>query len=250
MIRSGQRFLREGILRQSSRGQSSLGRNFLRDERGAVVVDHIPVFFAVTIIVMIIMELAIAHFQQLRAQKAVQLGARIAVTMPAAAPGVPTINEKADTEIGRAFPCYSPTGVNNCVTPDPYMWQCTGLAECTGNGGVTMARIVNDMRRVDASIREDEVTITYIYRALGNAGGPFIPQVNVNIGQRTYDFAILSLGDGNSNAGSGNFIADFEAHEASIYSGVSANAFGERMFNPVPTGTGVDAGTPPSFGDG
>lgn len=225
MIRFGEKLFRTGVLRQG----------FLRDERGAVVVDHIPVFFAVTIIVMVIMELGIAHFLQLRAQKAVQLGARIAATMPAAAPGVPTINEKADPQVGRGFPCFSSVGPNNCVTPDPLIWQCTGIAECTGNGGVTMVRIVNDMRRVEPSIREDEVTITYVYRSLGNAGGPFIPQINVSIGQRSYDFAILSLGasqkQDNPSPYMVDFVADFETHEATIYSGVSANAFGERMGN-------------------
>lgn len=224
-----------------------LGQKFIRDERGAVVVDHIPVFFAVTIIVMIIMELGIAHFMQLRTQKAVQLGARIAATMPAAAPGVPTVNEKADPEISRGLPCFNNKGDNNCAPPSQIVWRCTGLAECTGNDSVTMARIVNDMRRVDPTIHESEVTVTYVYRALGNAGGPFVPQINVSIADRTYDFALLSLGGSQKQANPSsylvNFAADFQTHEAILYAGISANAFGERMTNPVPDGLG----TSPSF---
>lgn len=245
--------LRPDSLRRRSFKRDLLWRDFLRDERGAVVVDHIPVFFVVTIIVMVIMELGIAHFLQLRAQKAVQLGARIAATMPAAAPGVPTINEKVDPAIGRGFPCFSSVGTNNCVILDQRVWQCTGMAECTGNGGVTMARIVNDMRRVDPSIQESEVRVTYVDHTLGNAGGPFIPQINVSIGQRSYDFAILSLGGGqrqdNPSPYMVNFVADFETHEATLYSGVTANAFGERMNDTPSGGSGVNTGTPPSDDD-
>lgn len=224
---------------------------FWRDERGAATIDHIPVFLVVTIIVMVIMELGIAHFLQLRAQKAVQLGARIAVTMPPAAPGVPTTNEKVDEQIGREFPCFSNVGQVNCEAPDQVAWQCTGSG-CTGNGGISMARIVNDMRRVDPSITLEEVTVTYIYRGLGNAGGAFIPQVNVSIGNRTYDLAILTLGGGQKQANPKpymvDFVADFETHEATIYSGVTANAFGESLSDPVPSTNGVNAGTPPSTG--
>lgn len=228
-------------------------QRFWRDDRGAVVVDHIPVFFVLTIIVMIIMELGIAHFLQLRAQKAVQLGARVAVAIPPAAPGVPTINEKVDDRIGRSFPCYSNVGPHNCKFPDQFVWSCTG-AKCTGNDGISMTRIVNDMRRVEPSITLDEVTVTYIYRHLGNAGEPLRPQVNVSIGNRSYDFAFLSLGGGakrkdNPPAFMVDFVADFETHEATIYSGVSANAFGESLSNPVAPDDGTSAGTPPSADD-
>lgn len=218
----------------------SLLARFYRDERGAVVVDHIPVFFVVTIITMVIMELGIAHFLQLRAQKAVQLGARIAVTMPPAAPGVPTTNDPAEPEFSLSFPCFSNVGADNCEAPSQTVWQCTGSA-CTGNGGVSIARIVNDMRRVDPSITLEDVTVTYIYRRLGNAGGPFIPQVNVNIGDRTYDFAILTLGgssrQSNPSPSMVDFVADFETHEPTIYSGVSANAFGESLSDPATGGS-------------
>ena len=59
-----------------------------------------------------------------------------------------------------------------------------------------MALIVQEMQRVDASIDIEEVTLTYRYHGLGNADGPFIPEINVALDERSYDFALLRLGEG------------------------------------------------------
>lgn len=207
-------------------------RSFWRNERGAVVVDHIPVFFAVTIIVLIIIELGIAHFLQLRAQKAVQLGARIAMTLPPAIDAVPRTNVPINPTGSQNIPCFSNTGSDNCV--DPGTFQCLGTG-CNGNGGLTMALIVQEMQRVEPSIRVNDVRLTYQYRRLGNAGGPYQPEITVNIGERSYDFAVLSLGPGQKQSNPQpymvNFVGDTEPHAATIYSGVSASVFGESLFS-------------------
>ena len=92
-------------------------RRFLRNERGAVVIDHIPVFFALTIIVLFIIEIGLAQFLHLRAHKAVQLGARTAASLPAAIASVPTRNELLNESGGQNIPCYSSTGTDNCTIP-------------------------------------------------------------------------------------------------------------------------------------
>ncbi|MEL7152595.1 MAG: hypothetical protein AAFN51_02095 [Pseudomonadota bacterium] len=224
----------------------NVARRFLRNERGAVVVDHIPVFFAVTIIVLITMELGIAHFLQLRAQKAVQLGARIAISLPPAIDAVPRFNEPVNPTGGQNIPCFSTTGPENCVNPGTF--QCRGTG-CSGNGGLTMARIVQEMQRVEPSIQTEDVTLTYVYRSLGNAGGPYTPEIVVNIGERSYDFAILSLGPGQEQVDPHpymvNFVGDLQTHGATsfgsgidetvLYSGIVASAFGESLFESATT---------------
>ena len=235
---------------------------FKRNENGAVVVDHIPVFFAVTLIVLIMIELGIAHFLQLRAQKAVQLGARVAVSLPPAHADVPTINVPTSEIDGLNVPCYTtlPTILNggNCV--DPGNFQCRGTG-CTGNDGVTIARIVQEMQRVEPSIDIDDVTITYVYRSLGNAGGPYRPEIVVNIGQRSYDFALLSLGPGvrtdNPAPFTKNIVADTVAHgpttygtavdEAVIYSGIVASAISEGLFDSSTIASDTSSNPPPAL---
>lgn len=222
-------------------------RRFWRNERGAVVVDHIPVFFALTIIVLIIIELGIAHFLQLRAQKAVQLGARIAQSLPPAMDAVPRTNVPINPTGGQNIPCFSNVGPDNCV--DPGTFQCLGTG-CDGNGGLTMALIVQEMQRVEPSISTNDVTLTYQYMRLGNAGGPYIPQIIVRIGERSYDFAILTLGPSQQQPDPHpymvNFVGDTEPHEATIYSGIAAAAFGESLFssatNPATGGTTTPTG--------
>lgn len=206
-------------------------RRFWNDERGAVVIDHIPVFFALTVIVLFIVEVGVAHFLLIRAQKAVQLGARMAINLPPAMTGVPTRNVGTTPSGGSHIPCYAGSGVTNCVDPGG-PWQCKGSA-CGAFSGTVMALIVQEMQRVDASIDIEEVTLTYIYRGLGNADGPFIPEINVALDQRSYDFALLRLGEGQTqDEPKGvlvNFVADTIDDPATLYSGVSASMFGENL---------------------
>ena len=172
------------------------------------------------------------------------------MTLPPAVDGVPAFNQPINPTGGQNIPCFSAVGPDNCVDPGAY--QCRGSG-CTGNGGATMDLIVQEMQRVEPSIREAEVTLTYIYRSLGNAGGPYTPEIVVNIGQRSYDLAILALGDGKSPDGEGgfnrNFVANTVAHEATIYSGVAASAFGESLFDST-TGTASGTVAPPASTSG
>ena len=221
-------------------------RRFHRDERGAVVVDHIPVFFALTIIVLVIIEIGLAHFMQLRAQKAVQLGARVAMALPPAIDAVPARNVPINPTGGQNIPCFSNVGPDNCV--DPGDFQCRGTG-CNGNGGLTMALIVQEMQRVEPNIRTSDVTLTYRYRRLGNAGGPYIPEIIVNIGDRSYDFAILTLGPSQKKATNHpymvNFVGDTEVQDATVYGGVGASSFGESLFSsatPPPAAAPVSTG--------
>lgn len=210
---------------------------FVREERGAVVIDYIPVFIALTILVLLIIEIGIAHFLLLRSQKAAQLGARVAATLPAAAAGVPTTNVPAGGGTGGFnVPCYNAAGGgiadDNCTDPGG-PWTCTGTVCDSG----VMDVIVRDMQRTSPEISADDVTLTYVYRRLGYAGGPFVPEINVSIRKFQYDFALLSLGDGKPedlDSGSGSVAhfelqADFVEHDATVYSAVSASAFGENM---------------------
>lgn len=213
------------------RAVASKLRNFGRDTRGAVVIDYIPVFIALTILVLLIVEIGIAHFLLLRSQKSAQLGARIAVTLPAAVPGVPTINQPSSTNTGANVPCYSAIGPDNCIDPTPTGasgWECTGDA-CDAS---VMEVIVQEMQRTSPSITAEDVTIKYIYRRLGYAGGPFVPEVNVSIGKFEYDFALLSLGDGEREENGVYSRPDYVElvdDGAKVYSDVSASAFGESM---------------------
>lgn len=112
------------------------------------------------------------------------------------------------------------------------------------------------MRRVEPSIDVEEVTLTYIYRRLGYAGGEFIPEINVSIPAQSYDFALITLGSEtvkqeNPQGNLVNFRGTTIRDEATVYFGISASAFGEDM-SPTYTATSgseVSVGTAPDVSD-
>lgn len=206
------------------------------------MVDHIPVFFAVTIIVLLIIEIALAHFLLLRSQKAAQVGARTAITLPPAIAAVPTINEPTTPNGGQMIPCFSNVGADNCVTPAGSPWTCTGSA-CNNLDNLVMDRILFDMQRVESRIEREDVTLTYTYRRLGDANGPFMPEVTVQVAQQAYEFALIQLGPSRKDAESHpfmvNFIGDTVDHDPTVYAGVVASAFGEGL-NSDPMNPGIN----------
>ena len=206
---------------------------FARDERGAATIDHIPVFFCLIVIVLFIFEIGIAYFLNIRSHKAAQLGARIAATVPAVHSGVPSINVRSNS-VGRlGEPCYNPNGPSRCTNPGG-PWVCEGYNLGGACDAAIFGRIVDDMRRTFPDLTDSAVTITYIYRELGETGGPFVPEVNVAIQPHEYQFVVFQLGtydrrysgDG-SNASAGS--TDNLQKPATRYSGVSASAFAEDL---------------------
>src|SRR5436305_10392969 len=108
-----------------------------------------------------ILEIGVAMFQIATCEKAVQLGARVALVTDPAATGVPTLN----TRVGGNYGDQCSTGA------------CTdfGTLTCTGGGGcpASFATIANRMRNI-FNVADQYITITYTYVGLGFAGGPSI----------------------------------------------------------------------------
>lgn len=195
-------------------------RRFGADERGAVVVDFIPVFFAMIVLVLFVFEIGIAYFLSLRAYKAAQLGARAAVVMQAIHTDVPIRNGRIKPVGMLGEPCFNPNGPDRCFgSAGPGgPWVCDGSSLTGFCDSVQFRQIVNDMRRTFPDLGDDEVRITYIYRGLGETGGPFVPEVNVQIQPQAYQFLVLAtLGGGGRS----------DSNPATRYGGVSASAFGE-----------------------
>lgn len=209
---------------------AALLKKFRNEDRGAVVVDFIPVFFALIVVVLVIFEIGIAYFLSLRAYKAAQLGARAATVVPAIHPGVPAINERLNPTGQLGVPCLDPRtpSTSRCVIPAGSPWICSGTnlsaANCNEDG---FNQIVRDMQRTFPDLGPDEVTVSYIYRGLGETGGPFVPEVNVRIQAQAYRFMIFRLGSSSRGTSSEQLVSN----PTTRYGGVSASAFGENTNN-------------------
>jgi hypothetical protein len=193
-------------------------RRFAGDERGAVVVDHLPVLFLTMVIVLLIFEIGLAYFLNLGTAKAAQLGARVAVTLPALHPAVPTLNAPGSADVENGVWCGQPDGRDVCRHPGG-PWVCDGasLGACDSR---LFARIVADMRRSYPRLAPEDVVITYTYRRLGMVGGEFVPEVTVSVRPQSYAFLTLILSD---------VVGAFAEKDPVVFAGASSSAFGEHM---------------------
>jgi hypothetical protein len=193
-------------------------RRFARDEQGAVVVDQLPVLFLTLILVLLIFEIGIAYFLNLGTAKAAQLGARVAVTLPALHPDVPELNAPASNDVENGAWCAQPDGSDACEDPGG-PWICDGasLGVCDS---INFARIVADMRRSYPRLEPEDVVVSYAYRRLGIVGGDFVPEVEVTVRAQSYAFLTLILSDVTGALTRKGPIA---------FAGASSSAFGEHM---------------------
>ena len=208
-------------------------RQFRDDDSGAVVIDYIPVFFLLIVLVLIVFEIGMAYFQTLSTQKAVQLGARVAAVIPPIHTSVPLTNARANPMGRMGLPCLNPGQADRCVNPGG-PWVCRGadIASGGGGGGCNTARfniVVENMRRVFPQIEAKAVTVTYIYRRLGETGGPFVPEINVALVSHNYPFVIFGFSPVRHGA-------------------VSASAFGEDMTPEFFIISSSSTGIPPGIG--
>lgn len=195
----------------------AVGR-YLRDERGAVVVDHLPVLFLTLILVLLVFEIGVAYFLNLGTAKAAQLGARVAVTLPALHPDVPALNTPHPGDVENGVWCHQPDGADVCTDPGG-PWVCDG-ASLDACDGATFARIVADMRRSYPRLAPEDVVITYTYRRLGVVRGDFVPEVMVTVRSQSYTFLTLIMSD---------VVGAFTEKGPILFAGASSSAFGEHM---------------------
>lgn len=202
----------------SSRAMARSLRRFVHDERGAVVVDHLPVMFLTLILVLLIFEIGLAYFLNLGTAKAAQLGARVAVTLPALHPEVPQLNAPAPGDVENGVWCYQPDGSDACQDPGG-PWVCDGasLGACDS---ADFQRIVADMRRSYPRLEQRDVVVTYAYRRLGIVAGDFVPEVTVTVRAQSYAFLTLMLSDA---------LGAFSDKGPITFAGASSSAFGEQM---------------------
>lgn len=193
-------------------------RRFARDEQGAVVVDQLPVLFLTLILVLLIFEIGLAYFLNLGTAKAAQLGARVAVTLPALHPDVPQLNAPASNAVENGAWCAQPDGTDACADPGG-PWVCDGasLGACDSRN---FARIVADMQRSYPRLAPEDVVVSYAYRRLGIVGGDFVPEVRVTVRAQSYAFLTLILSDVTGALSEKGPIA---------FAGASSSAFGEHM---------------------
>lgn len=194
-------------------------KRFARDEDGAVVVDTLPVFFAVMLIVLLILEIGISYYLSLGAHKAAQLGARIASTVESVHSSVPEVNQVNYFHGRQGDFCFQPAGQDACTDPGG-PWVCDGAALDGACNQAVFEQIITDMRRTYPRLNSSDVAISYAYRRLGIVGGPFVPEINVTVATQSYQFVTLVLGP---------VVGSLREDSPTQIGSVTASSFGEDL---------------------
>lgn len=190
-------------------------RKFGSRAEGGASVEFVAVMLFFVVLVFFSFEVAVAVFWNSTAEKAAQIGVRLAiVSEPAVAsqgcPGTPQPGTNGDWPGSDGDP--APAGtlpLRNCrngAAGAIYGTSCTvantchtwGPIECVGGSGGScdaagFAAIAQRVQSIFNLATDERITVRYEDTGLGFAGGPVVPLVTVEIADVPYDLLFASL---------------------------------------------------------
>jgi len=177
----------------------------VRHDDGGATVEFVAAMLFFVVIFFFVMEIGVAVFWNATAEKAAQIGVRLAIV------GDPTVTASAcpsDNNDGDPVPAGT-LPLQNCRnggTGAIYGRPCStagtchtwGPVTCVGGTGANcdaagFATIAQRVRSIFNLATDDRITIRYEDTSLGYAGGPVIPLVTVEISNVPYDLLFASL---------------------------------------------------------
>jgi hypothetical protein len=155
-------------------------RRLLRDQRGGSLVEYafaIPMALA---LLLAVFDFGHIYLRWILAEKATHHAARIAAVRPPICPGVPEINERADPNGAERFGAPCAGGI--CVNP--------GAIACDGAGGdPTVDELFADIApMLPGNPTPANLRFTYDFSGIGFLGGPYVPQVSVELQNLTVPY--------------------------------------------------------------
>lgn len=173
----------------------------MHDRSGAATVEFALLFWILLFLTLGIIEFGLALFQWARAEKALQLGARIAVVSSPIAHELKNFSGKTDANSFGDSCRDATTGATQpyCVY-DPNPVRCTSTG-CNGYGfdAAAFNRIVDRMRVIAPWIQPDWVVVEYGATGLGFVGRPgsrqgefnLVPSVSVRIENAAFPLLLM-----------------------------------------------------------
>ena len=157
-------------------------RRWLRNEDGSAAIEYVALLLPLIALVFTSLQIALAYHFALTAQKAVELGARIAAVRDAVHTGLPDLNERASG--ARAGDACAEGGCTDPGGP----WTCSGdtVLSDANCDAANFVEIRNEVARLAYLLDDDDLSISYSYGLLGFAEGPFVPIVEVSIQERPF----------------------------------------------------------------
>lgn len=186
------------------------GRHLLRlkkDKSGAAATEFVLISVALLLFTLGIMDVGFALYWFNRAEKATQLGVRMAAVSDPVSAFLPTFSGTGTGPgAGNAGDsCRDATGAIQpfCNHNDIVCTVSGSTGTCTGEAGAfnnaAFSKIFNEMRTLYPQLRSEQVEVEYRASALGFAGRPgnadgtfnLVPQITVRIVNLQYEFVAL-----------------------------------------------------------
>lgn len=191
---------------------------FWKEKGAAATVEFVVLFLPMIALVFTCFQVALAYHFSLTAQKAVEVGARVAAVRDPVYKFLPGTNETAPGQQDG-----EPCAFGNCVN-DTTIYTCEGanlsLAECDVEA---FNAIFQEVAAFAYLLQPEDMNISYQYARLGKARGPFTPLITVSIVERPFTFQFgFDLGFGRRQG-------DPQSQEVQTQIGISAIAVAEDM---------------------
>ncbi|MEM6487063.1 MAG: hypothetical protein AAF677_02140 [Pseudomonadota bacterium] len=178
--------------------------HFTVEDEGATVLETLVVFMPILTLVYANIEVILGFYTVNAAEKAAQAASRIAATQSPiyigsdlwdASQDQVARNQLNPLYVDDGPACFQPNGVPGCVAPNDAGWVCNGSSVDTDPNcdSDRFGLLVTELQRFYPAVRCTDVTITYIYRQLGVAGGPIVPEIQVAVAPRELPVNLPSL---------------------------------------------------------
>ena len=176
----------------------SRAMSFVRDESGAAMVEFAIVGTVFFLMMFQLIDFGIFASNSLMAEKSTEIAARIATVRPPACSGVPDRYVRGTASPAPRFGTSCGAVLNACAMPATV--TCAGSAS-NATAQEIWTRIAPTM---PSGTEIDDLTFYYVADAnLGYLGGPYVPQVTVELTLPDFQFLVATANLANALIGGG-----------------------------------------------
>lgn len=192
------------FMKHLARSDSSFGSN----EDGSTIIECAIVLPMFLMLLLGIVDFGRYGFDFVMTKKAMERGTRIIAVRNPVCPGVPNTHERQTTLSGQTPPPFGTSCSVADICENPGTISCSLNPADGGAGEEIWARIAAVM---PSTVVAEDITVTYAYNSnLGFLGGPYVPEVTVELTGAQFEFvtplgglATLVTGSANPNAPEG-----------------------------------------------